>query len=188
MWGYPFTHLLHNGLQLPRVCTSRSKEAVGPNVCFGQDNIPRVGQLAPGVYKGDRAGWGFRGSDGGQRASRPPVVGRAMRGSGEWTLEEKQAWCRSGLHCPVGLRKLSSAGGHLLVPPPWGAQTKDSYLKNRELDVWQKPTQYCEAIFLQLKNKEVWGKNKNYKKKRTSLVVLWLRLFISNAGGPGFNP
>ena len=67
-------------------------------------------------------------------------------------------------------------------------QRKNSHLKNRELDVWQKPTQYCEAIFLQLKNKEVWGKIKMTKKIMTSLVVLWLRLFTSNAGGLGSIP
>ena len=109
----------------PECILQQAKRQWVPDVCFGQDNVPGVGQLAPGVCKADRAGWGFRDPDGGERASRPPVVGQAMWGSGEQTLEEKQAWCRLGLHCPAGLRKLSSAGGHPLVPPPWGAQTKE---------------------------------------------------------------
>ena len=123
--GGPFHTLAPQWSAVPECVLQQAKRQWVPDVCFGQDNVPGVGQLAPGVCKMDRAGWGFRGSDGGERASRPPVVGRAMQGSGERTLEDKQAWCRSGLHCPAGLRKPSSAGGHPLVPLPWGAQTKE---------------------------------------------------------------
>lgn len=47
--GVPFHTLAPQWSAAPQGVYFKSKEAVGPDVCFGQDNIPRVGQLAPGL-------------------------------------------------------------------------------------------------------------------------------------------
>ena len=59
------------------------------------------------------------------------------------------------------------------------------YLRLIHLDVWQKSTQYCKSIVLQLKI------NKYLKKKKSICLGLMSsnpRLRTSNAGGPGSTP
>ena len=54
------------------------------------------------------------------------------------------------------------------------------YLWLIHADIWQKPTQYCKAIILQLRINKIFLKSS----LRTSLVVQWLRPCTPNAVGP----
>ena len=63
-------------------------------------------------------------------------------------------------------------------------------------DIWQKPTQHCKAIILQLKVSKFFFKVKNITKQKPfkspypgiSLVVQWLRRHATYAGNPGSIP
>ena len=53
------------------------------------------------------------------------------------------------------------------------------YLWLTHVDVWQRPTQYCEATFLQLKIKKFRGREENSLHSGTMLLILSLSLVFS---------
>lgn len=117
-WVGPFTPSLHNGLQFPRVCTSSSKEAVGPQglLWAGQHAWGRL--AGPWRMPGGQSSREFNGSDGGQGTSGPPGghregVRRADAGGEAGLVQARR------LRCPAGLRELSSEDGSPLALPPW---------------------------------------------------------------------
>ena len=59
----------------------------------------------------------------------------------------------------------------------WGRLKKEGshvYLWLTHVDVWQRPTQYCEATFLQLKIKKFRGREENSLHAGTMLLIFSL--------------